>query len=146
MSKMSKAKVPYHRLVKAGFPAKINNSAQGSSAPMQPHPAPGRAAGTIKAVKETTPESLFPTCQAGFRSWEGGGEGMTLQPWSSMFSAQVIQHFKSCFIMLCLNLWHIFVSSLFGHSYKKLECFVCYKHNQRKEAAKASYTEFENQA
>lgn len=33
---------------------------------------------------------------------------MTLQPWSSMFSAQVIQHFKSCFIMLCLNLWHIF--------------------------------------
>lgn len=52
MSTMSKPKVPYHRLVEAGFPAKINNSAQGSSAPMQPHPAPGRAAGTIEAGKK----------------------------------------------------------------------------------------------
>lgn len=48
--------------------------------------------------------------------------------------------------MLCLNLRQMFVNSLSGHSYKKLECFVGHKHNQRKEAEKSIHTEFENQA
>lgn len=123
---MSKLKVPYHRLVNAGFPAKINNSAQGSSAPMQPHLAPGRAAGTIKAGKKTTPESLFLTCQAGFRCMRGRRVRERLSsPGSSTssISPQCFQHkrfniLKSCFIMLCRNSQHIFVNSWVGQRYK----------------------------
>lgn len=44
---------------------------QGSSAPMQPHLAPGTAAGISKAGRKTTPQSLFLTCQAGFRCMWG---------------------------------------------------------------------------
>lgn len=46
--------------------------------------------------------------------------------------------------MLCLNLWHIFVKSLFGESYKKLGV-LCHI-GQRKKVAKAVHREFENRA
>lgn len=68
------AQVPYYRLVEAGFPAKINNSAQGSSALMQPHLAPGRAAGTIKAGKKNPHQKgCFSPVRLVLGACEGGG-------------------------------------------------------------------------
>ena len=121
LSTMSKLSIPLTQVGKCRFPSMHKQLSTRQYSSHAATPCTWQSCRHYQSRQKNTPESLFLTCQAGFRCRWGrrarewlSSTDFPMSSVSPQLCRQVIQHLENCFFTLCLNLQHIFANSLFG--------------------------------